>query len=161
MKTDLARLSLSGIAATALLASVLAVAQTQAPPQGTHDPEDCKGSTVDEQGAKVAKASRAFLAELQTAVGSGDRNKVASMISYPFLVIQGIQRTKVKTKAEFLAQYDAIFDDHVRRAIAQQSAKCLFGNYQGTMIGTGEVWFSERPHGSMKIITVNSSAAAQ
>jgi hypothetical protein len=49
----------------------------------------------------------------------------------------------------------------VRQAIGQQSAKCLFGNYQGAMIGNGEVWFSQQQRGGMKIITVNPTAGPQ
>jgi len=129
--------------------------------QTTPDPEACKGSTVDLQGADFALKSRAFLTELQSAVKAEDKAKVAAMISYPLLVIHGSRKTRIKTKQELLHQYDAIFDAHVRQAIAQQSAKCLFGNYQGAMIGDGEVWFREQPNGRMKIVTVNSSAGSR
>ena len=132
-------------------------AQTQKP----SDSPACPGTTVDNQGANVAKLSRAFLAQLQTAVHEGDKTKVASMASYPLLVIHGGRKTRIKTKAEFLAKYDTIFDAHVQKAIAQQSARCLFGNYQGAMIGDGELWFAQQQDGVMKIITVNSSAGSQ
>jgi hypothetical protein len=121
----------------------------------------CQGSTVDNQGADFAQKSRAFLAELQTAVHDGDKNKVASVISYPLLVIHGSHRTRIKTKAQFIAEFNTIFDPHVQKAIAQQSAQCLFGNYQGAMIGNGEVWFSQQPNGTMKIITVNPTASSR
>jgi hypothetical protein len=129
--------------------------------QTTPDSEACKGSTVDLQGADLAQKSRAFLSELQKTVKAEDKAKVAAMISYPLLVIHGSRRTRIKTKAEFLGQYEAIFDAHVRQTIAQQSAKCLFGNYQGAMIGDGEVWFREQPNRTMKIVTVNSTAGSQ
>lgn len=129
--------------------------------QTTPDSEACKGSTVDLQGAEFAQKSRAFLFELQNAVKAEDKAKVAAMISYPVLVIHGDRKTRIKTQAEFLGQYEAIFDAHVRQAIAQQSAKCLFGNYQGAMIGDGEVWFREQQNGTMKIVTLNSTAASE
>jgi hypothetical protein len=131
------------------------------PSQNTTDSQACQGSTVDDQGAEVAQKSRAFLAQLQTAVSKDDKPAVASMISYPVMVIHGTRRSRIRTKAEFLAKYGTIFDSHVRQAIAQQSAKCLFGNYQGSMIGAGEVWFSEQQNGAMKIITVNPTAGSQ
>jgi hypothetical protein len=80
------------------------------------------------------------------------------MISFPLLVIHGERRTSIRSKTQFLRQYDTIFDANVRQAIARQSARCLFGNYQGTMIGNGEVWFSQQANGAMKIITVNPGA---
>jgi hypothetical protein len=129
--------------------------------QTTPDSEACKGSTVDLQGADLAQKSRAFLSELQNAVKAEDKAKVAAMISCPLLVIHGSRKAHIKTKAEFLGQYEAIFDAHVRQAIEQQSSKCLFGNYQGAMIGDGEVWFREQQNGTMKIVTVNSSAGSQ
>jgi len=126
--------------------------------QAAPNKQACQGSTVDDQGEDVARKSRAFLAELQAAVSKDDKAGVAAMISYPLLVIHGSSKTRVRTQTQFLSQYDSIFDAHVRQAIAQQSAKCLFGNYQGTMIGNGEVWYREQESGGMKIITVNTSA---
>lgn len=131
------------------------------PAQNAADPQACPGSTVDNQGADIAEKSRAFLAALQTAVHDGDKTRVASMISYPLMVIHGNRRTRIKTNAQLLGKYDTIFDAPVQKAIAQQSAKCLFGNYQGAMIGNGEVWFSQQQDGSMKIITVNPTASNQ
>jgi len=128
--------------------------------QTAAETQPCPGSTVDLQGADVARKSRAFLAELQTAVKNGDRDKIASMISYPLLVIHGSRKARITSQAQFLSHYDTIFDAHVRQTIAQQSARCLFGNYQGAMIGNGEVWFSEQQNGSMKIITVNPAAGS-
>jgi len=127
-------------------------------PAQTPTTQGCQGSTVDLQGEEVAQKSRAFLAELQAAVSQGDKTIVAGMVSYPLLVIHGSTRTRVRTQAQFLSHYDSIFDAHVRRAIAQQSAKCLFGNYQGTMIGDGEIWYRQQENGTMKIVTVNPSA---
>jgi hypothetical protein len=146
-----------GLAVLVLLGGTLLAAQAQTAASS----QPCPGSTVDLQGADVARRSRAFLSELQTAVSQGDKAQVAAMVSYPVLVIQGGRKTRIKTKAEFLSQYDAIFDAHVRQAIAHQSARCLFGNYQGAMIGDGEVWFSEQPNGTMKIVTVNLTAGSQ
>jgi hypothetical protein len=150
---------ISGIHMVGLLLLVWTALPVRA--QSTPDSEACKGSTVDLQGADFAQKSRTFLSELQNAVKAEDKAKVAAMISYPLLVIDGSRKTHIKTKAEFLNQYDAIFEAHVRQAIARQSAKCLFGNYQGAMIGDGEVWFREQQNGTMKIVTVNSTAGSQ
>ncbi len=151
------------IFAAAYLASALLLSFAVALPasgQSSSDTQACQGSTVDLQGADVAKKSRAFLAELQSAVKSDNKSRVAAMVSYPLLVIHGSRKTRIKTKAAFLSSYDTIFDEHVRKAVAQQTSKCLFGNYQGAMIGNGEVWFSEQANGTMKIISVNPGAGS-
>lgn len=122
----------------------------------TTDPQACPGSTVDLQGAEFAQKSRAFLASLQAAVKSGDQAAVADMASYPLTVIHGSMRTRIKSKALLISQYDSVFDGRIRRAIEQQTAKCLFGNDQGAMVGNGEVWFAEQPGGAMKIISINA-----
>ncbi len=137
-----------------LLACILLPAQAPAAANG----EACQGSTVDTQGEEVARKARAFLVRLQAAVGEGDKEKVGSMISYPLTLVRGGHRLRIKTTEQFVTGYDQIFDEHVRRAIAHQSAKCLFANYQGVMIGNGEVWFGEQPNGAMEIITVNPKA---
>jgi hypothetical protein len=127
--------------------------------QTTPDSQACKNSTVDLQGADFAQKSRTFLVQLQNAVKAGDKADVAAMISYP-LQVNGSRKTRIKTQAQFLSQYETIIDAHVRQALAKQSAKCLFGNYQGAMIGDGEVWFSEQENGVMKVITVNLRAGS-
>jgi hypothetical protein len=121
----------------------------------------CEGSTVDLLGPGVAKKYRAFLADLKTAVRNGNKTKIASMISYPLPLIHGSRKTRVREKAAFLSSYKTIFTPYVRQMIAQQSEKCLFGNDRGTMVGNGEVWFTELKDGSVKIITVNTTAPHQ
>ena len=156
MTKALRQLRMLGFAGLLLLcASVASSAQT------TPAKQDCPGSTVDLQGEEIARKSRTFLAELQAAVSQGDKTIVAGMISYPLLVIHSSSKARVRTEAQFLSQYDNIFDAHVRQAIAQQTDKCLFGNYQGTMIGDGEVWYREQESGAMKIVTVNTGAGRQ
>jgi hypothetical protein len=120
--------------------------------------QPCEGSTVDTQGVKTAQAARTFLAQLQAAVQADDKEKISGMISYPVNVIHGDKRGRIRDKQTFLARYDNIFDEHIRQTILKQSARCLFGNANGEMIGNGEVWFSEMGDGSVKIITVNPSA---
>jgi hypothetical protein len=125
--------------------------------QATNE-EKCDGSTVDLQGEKTAKEARAFLDELKDAVRANDKQKIAGMISYPVNFIHGGKRTHIYSKQTFLAHYDRIFDEHLRKTILDQSAHCLFGNANGEMIGSGQVWFSEMGDGSVKIITINPTA---
>jgi len=145
---------------TALILAVLTFGMASRQPLRSQSAPDekCDGSTVDTQGPETAKAARAFLADLQSAVKANDKEKIAGMISYPMNFIHDGKRGRIRDKATFLARYDSIFDEHIREAILKQSSHCLFGNANGEMIGSGEVWFSEMGDGSVKIITVNSSA---
>ena len=121
----------------------------------------CGGnSTVDALGAKTAAGARAFLAQLQAAVQSNNKEQIAEMIGYPLLVLSSVKRTRIAKKQAFLANYSLIFTDPVRDAILHQTAQCLFGNSSGAMVGNGEVWFVEQAPDQWKIVTINESATA-
>lgn len=55
--------------------------------------------------------------------------------------------------AQFLAAYDKIVTAKVRNAITAQRYATLFANWQGVMIGDGEVWFSGVGDGNTVRIT--------
>jgi hypothetical protein len=121
----------------------------------------CGGnSTVDTQGAKTAASARAFLAQLQAAVQSNNKEQITEMISYPLLVLYSGKRTHIRQKKEFLTNFGLIFTDSVRNAILHQTAECLFANSTGAMVGNGEVWFREQVPDHWKVITINESATA-
>jgi hypothetical protein len=108
-------------------------------------------------GAKTAADARAFLAQLQTAVQSNNKEEVAGMIGYPLLVMRDGKRTRIPRKEALLSNYDRIFTAPVRNAILQQTAQCLFGNSSGAMVGSGEVWFREEAPEQWKLIAVNET----
>jgi len=121
----------------------------------------CGGnSTVDALGAKTAAGARAFLAQLQAAVQSNNKEQIAEMIGYPLLVLSSVKRTHIAKKQAFLSNYSLIFTDPVRDAILHQTAQCLFGNATGAMVGNGELWFVEQAPDQWKIVTINESATA-
>jgi len=78
-----------------------------------------------------------FLADLQQAVGNDDQQAVSEMIQYPLRTTQ----MTIKSPEQFLKNYDAIFNDGVKAAVASQTADSLFYRDQGVMIGNGEIWF--------------------
>jgi hypothetical protein len=83
----------------------------------------------------------AFFSAFQNAFRANDRKKVAGLIEYPLLTSLRGKRVNVRGAAELLAHYDEIFDGGVRCAILSASAKSVWGNWQGFMIGNGEIWF--------------------
>jgi hypothetical protein len=128
--------------------------------RAANDPQSCGGnSTVDALGAKTATSARAFLAQLQAAVQSNNKDQIAGMISYPLLVLRSGKRTRVRQKQAFLANYGQIVTAPVRDAILHQTTQCLFGNSSGAMVGNGEVWFREQTAEQWSIITINESAS--
>jgi hypothetical protein len=148
------------LVSTLLLVMVCAV-QLQLEGQADGGTQPCGGSsTVDTLGAKTAAGARAFLAQLQAAVQSNNKEQIAEMIGYPLLVLSSVKRTHIAKKQAFLSNYSLIFTDPVRDAILHQASQCLFGNSSGAMVGNGEVWFVEQAPDQWKIVTINESATA-
>jgi hypothetical protein len=115
----------------------------------------CHHSTVEDFAPGLAPKARAFLGELQTAVKAGDRQKLAALVRYPLDVYSAKEHRAVRTSAELIRDFDRLFTPSVRKAIEQQMPACLFANFQGVMIGDGEVWFEEQQNGTMKVKTLN------
>ncbi|HEY1965094.1 MAG TPA: hypothetical protein VGG59_09195, partial [Acidobacteriaceae bacterium] len=111
----------------------------------------------------------AFLAKFQDALKRHDRDAVASLVNYPLLVTAG-GKTHIRSRAQFLANYQRVFTAPVRAAILKANADDVWGNSNGFMVGGGVIWFdaiiprNEQPDVSapdywkkypFKIITVN------
>ena len=112
-----------------------------------------RGTVADYAKDLVGPASE-FLATLQRAVAANDRHAVAMLAHYP-LRVNGVKGLKeAASPRDFERRYSAILTPHVRAAIMEQQGACLFANWQGVMIGDGEVWFDRVPDG-MRIITFN------
>jgi hypothetical protein len=116
---------------------------------------DCGHSTVADFSPSLESKAYEFLASLKSAVKAQDTRKVAGMVHYPLLVNMPKSRKKIKTTAQLIAEYDRLFTTSIRTAIEEQTPACLFANWQGVMIGNGEIWFGEQSNGGMKIKTLN------
>ncbi len=83
-----------------------------------------------------------FFGDLKKAVGAGDKETVASMVDYPFQARIKGKAVKIRDQKHFVADYDQIITSKVKDALAKQTYPTLFANWQGVMIGDGEVWFN-------------------
>lgn len=99
---------------------------------------------------------RDFFGKLQKAVGDNDKKAVATLVDYPFQARIGGKAVKLRDAAHFVAEYDKIVTAKVKHAVSGQTYQTLFANWQGVMIGDGEMWFSAvGDGGSIKIIAIN------
>ena len=100
-----------------------------------------------------------FLAKLQKAVASDDKETVAGMVDYPFQARIDGKAVKIKDAKHFVADYDKVVTAKVKASVAKQTYPTLFANWQGVMIGDGELWFSEvgkyEQHMAVKITAIN------
>ncbi|GGA74983.1 hypothetical protein GCM10011385_31270 [Nitratireductor aestuarii] len=103
------------------------------------------------------KQYRAFLEQLQKAIAADDRQAVAAMVDYPFETRIGGKKVRIRDKKRFVADYGKIITRKIKDAVAKQRYEDLFANWQGVMIGDGEIWFSGiGGNDTVKIIAVNN-----
>jgi len=114
------------------------------------------GPAFDVAGTDAATVT-AFLRSLQTSVALGNRTKVATLVHFPLKVWLDGEMTTIRGESEFQARYSRIFDDSVKKAIAEANVDTLFANQQGVMVDNGRVWFrpiSEHKN-AIKIVAIN------
>jgi len=91
------------------------------------------------------KQAKAFFLDIKKAVGNSDRSALSKIVAFPSLVnLNSGKNKKIKNASEFLDHFDEIFTPKVIQAVRKQAYEDLFVNYQGVMIGSGEVWFSAK-----------------
>ncbi len=88
----------------------------------------------------------AFFGKLQSAVSSGNKAVVASMVNYPLRVNAVRKGTKflIATPADLIKRYDAVFTPTIRQAIAGEKAAKLSSSKDGAGIAAGLVWLNSR-----------------
>jgi hypothetical protein len=112
--------------------------------------------------AAATAAYRQFLSRLQAAVRARNKGAVVRLVDLPLRVnFAGGTRT-YRDRGSIQRDFDRIFTPRVKQAILDQRADRLFGNYQGAMIGDGEVWFDRTcpnsscsPAGPVRIRAIN------
>ncbi|MGB7251182.1 MAG: hypothetical protein WBC73_19770 [Phormidesmis sp.] len=101
------------------------------------------------------QAVKEFVAQIRAAGVAGDRNTIVNLVHYPFTTYAaGEPLNTYRTPDELLADFDQVVTAPVITAMANADYGSLFVNYQGAMIGDGEVWFSQFDDG-IKIKAIN------
>lgn len=115
----------------------------------------------------------AFFQTFQAAFNNNDRQKVASLVSYPVLTRLHHKRVHITNAAQFRTHYNEIFDRQISCAILAASKRDVWGNWRGFMVARGAIWFDaivpagERANTScpdrssrypFKIITINNAS---
>jgi hypothetical protein len=137
--------------------TVVTILKDDAVKEDTNIDEHTKRYSV--AGIKKPKDFEDFYKKLQNAVKVGSKEEVADCITYPFHLYElGKIRETYATKEAFLANYDAIFNEKVKNAFINQDVKDTFINYQGVMVGRGEIWLgpTDKLKQGYRILTVNN-----
>ncbi len=97
-------------------------------------------------GVETDEEVEQFWITFQKAVADDDRNKVASMATYPLAVryyFDSLDRKNyrfIKNRATFLKVYDKVFDDALKNLIAKTSIDDIGARYDGILTSRGEIW---------------------
>ena len=107
-------------------------------------------------GTDAARVT-AFLKCLQSSVSLGNRLKVASLVQFPLKAWIDGEETVIESESEFQARYGRIFDEALKKAIAEARVETLTVNQQGVTFDNGRLWF--RPvaarKNALKIVAIN------
>ena len=85
---------------------------------------------------------RAAFDAIQEAVAEDDAAGFAQWVSYPIKVVADGEEMTIADEAQFVEHYDSIMTDEIRTAVTEQTWATLFVNYQGLMLGNGQVWLN-------------------
>jgi hypothetical protein len=99
-----------------------------------------------------------FLKDLQHFVAADDRTHVAELVRFPIRITVSGKPLTLRSKNQLLKYYNIAFDPKVKGFIAKQRFSDLFCNWQGIMIGRGEIWINTTGKSSrLRIITINNN----
>ena len=100
---------------------------------------------VDDYSLNVTASDREYFSRLQRAILGDDVAWVSQeLCCYPFSVRLPKGRTiKIKNEELLKGKFDTIFSPEMKKIVRDQSPDSLFKNWQGLMIGNGEIWFGE------------------
>jgi hypothetical protein len=79
---------------------------------------------------------------LQTAVTNHNPAAVAPLVKYPITVNISGSKTTIHSEKAFIQNYTGIITPTIAEAITHQQYKDLMVNFQGVMIGNGQIWIN-------------------
>jgi hypothetical protein len=87
------------------------------------------------------KLVETFAARFKELVLKQEKGKVSLMILYPIRAHLKDRVVVIQTANEFLKFYDQILDKQFVDKIGRLKIHNMWANYQGVMLGDGDVWF--------------------
>jgi hypothetical protein len=141
----------AGLSPDAVEPTTAATPDTAPPVAGTDSAATPADASADAEGGARERITKllgdaapyeSVFNELQRSVAAGDRAAVAGLMRYPVRVTIAGKNQKVADAAAFQRDYDRIVTPALAKLIAEQKFDTLFVNWQGVMLGQGEVWIN-------------------
>jgi hypothetical protein len=128
-------------------------------------PLPLRGQQFAVAGVQRDSSVYAFVGRLQAAVSTNDSLVVVETFVLPLFVTDSLSDLHVRTRRDALRYFSRIITPAVRHAILAQQLDGLFANWQGVMIGNGQVWIVNQCGSdslpacdNLRIYTVNTDA---
>jgi hypothetical protein len=83
-----------------------------------------------------------FIDRLNKDFATGNRDDVAALVRFPTHAFVDGKRVSITGKKKFIDNYDQIINKKVVDAVRVQDPQKLFVNWQGVMVGHGELWIN-------------------
>lgn len=97
-------------------------------------------------------ALESFVIALKGAIQKNDKTWLGNRIFYPLRIrISAKSNIVVKNKGQFILMYDKIFNASLKEKLKLSFSYNLFNNYQGVMIGDGQLWINNSLNGTEEI----------
>ncbi len=90
----------------------------------------------------ITTGDKAFYDQIKKAILANDFESFAKSVAYPIEINTSNKAVRVQTKYQLKEYQSLIFNRHLKHALQKHSADSLFKNWQGVMIGDGDIWFS-------------------
>jgi hypothetical protein len=92
----------------------------------------------------LSPSDKVYFKQIQKAVLTVDAKWLSqAFFNHPFIVYLPEGHIKLQSEGDLKKHFKAIFNTKLKEVVRNQSPDSLFKNWQGVMIGDGEIWFSE------------------
>ena len=122
---------------------------------GTYDKRYADLYGTDEEVEK-------FMKQVKTSILNGDKEWMANHIAYPIkTTLYKNKAITIKNKKQFIENFELIFHQGFKDKIKSSCVCNMFANYQGVMLGNGEIWIynklnSTEDNYDFNIIAINN-----
>lgn len=88
-----------------------------------------------------------FMKHVKTSILNGDKEWIGNHISYPLnTTLFKNKSITIKNKNQLIDNFDQIFHQEFKDNIKSFCVCNMFNNYQGAMLGNGEIWINNTPN---------------
>jgi len=91
----------------------------------------------------ITPSDKALFGQIRNAILTDNIDWLANSVSYPTVLRPGGHEIRVSSKRALKKRAKLFLNEHLKSIVRTQSPDTLFKNWQGVMIGDGEIWFSE------------------